>query len=81
MAQVAPADRAAAAGSGGTGGSDGGGVVSDLEVTTLIPGLDNPWDIAWLPNDNETVLVTERSGPLNVYVDGVGAPAVHPHAR
>jgi glucose/arabinose dehydrogenase len=40
-------------------------------VTPWISGLDKPWDIAWLPNT--TVLVTERSGPLNVYVDGVDA--------
>ncbi len=37
----------------------------------MISGLDKPWDIAWLPNG--TVLVTERPGPLNVYVDGVDA--------
>ncbi|MFA9471849.1 MAG: PQQ-dependent sugar dehydrogenase [Deltaproteobacteria bacterium] len=59
------------AGSGGDGGSGGGGVVSDLDVTPLISGLDKPWDIAWLPNG--TVLVTERPGRLNVYVDGVDA--------
>jgi glucose/arabinose dehydrogenase len=60
--------------SGGTGGSGGfgGGIVSDLEVTTFITGLDKPWDIAWLPNG--TVVVTERAGRLNVYVDGVDAP-------
>ena len=57
-------------GSGGIGGA-GGGVVSDLEVCTFISGLDKPWDIAWLPNG--TVLVTERPGRLNVYVDGVDA--------
>jgi glucose/arabinose dehydrogenase len=51
-------------------------VVSDLDVTTFISGLANPWDIAWLPNG--TVLVTERPGRLNVYVDGVDAePFVH----
>ncbi len=48
-----------------------GVVVIDLDVTTYIAGLDKPWDIAWLPNG--TVLVTERPGPLNVYVDGVGS--------
>jgi len=58
-------------GLGGTAGSAGGGTVSRLEVTPLISGLDKPWDIAWLPNG--TVLVTERPGPLNVYVDGVDA--------
>ena len=68
--------------SGGTGGgagsgggrrrrSGGGGVISGLEVSTFIAGLDKPWDIAWLPNG--TVLVTERPGRLNVYVDGVDA--------
>ena len=56
---------------GGSGGF-GGGIVSDLEVTTFISGLDKPWDIAWLPNG--TVVVTERAGRLNVYVDGVDAP-------
>jgi len=56
---------------GGTAGSGGSGTVSRLEVTPLISGLDKPWDIAWLPNG--TVLVTERPGPLNVYVDGVDA--------
>ena len=69
-----------AAGSGGVGatggvggsGGFGAGIVSDLEVTTFISGLDKPWDIAWLPNG--TVLVTERAGRLNVYVDGVDAP-------
>jgi glucose/arabinose dehydrogenase len=60
------------AGSSGTGGTGGGTVVSDLEVTPLISGLDKPWDIDWLPNG--TVLVTERPGRLNVYVDGVDAP-------
>ena len=40
-----------------------------LQVTPFISGLDKPWDIAWLPNG--TVLVTEKSGPLNVYVSGV----------
>jgi glucose/arabinose dehydrogenase len=40
-------------------------------VTTFISGLDKPWDIAWLPNG--TVLVTERPGRLNVYVNGVDA--------
>ncbi len=58
----------AAAGSGDLGGE---GVVSDLEVSSFISGLDKPWDIAWLPNG--TPLVTERVGRLNVYVDGADA--------
>ncbi|MGB8224381.1 MAG: PQQ-dependent sugar dehydrogenase [Polyangiales bacterium] len=64
-----------ASGSGGAGGSGGIGVVSDLAVTPLITGLDKPWDIAWLPNG--TMLVTEKAGRLNVYVDGIdGEPFV-----
>jgi glucose/arabinose dehydrogenase len=55
---------------GGVAGSDGS-VVSDLTVVPVISGLDKPWDIAWLPNG--TVLVTERPGRLNVFVDGVDA--------
>jgi glucose/arabinose dehydrogenase len=52
-----------------------GGTVSDLDVTSVISGLDHPWDIAWLPDG--TVLVTERPGRLNVYVDGIDqAPVV-----
>jgi glucose/arabinose dehydrogenase len=48
-----------------------------LEVDDLISGLDKPWDIAWLPNG--TVLVTERPGRLNVYVEGPDeAPIVIP---
>lgn len=67
------------AGTGGTAGSGGGagagaaggGTVASLEISPYISGLDKPWDIAWLPNG--TVLVTERPGPLNVYVDGIDA--------
>ncbi len=58
-------------GTGGTAGSGGGDHVVDLDVTPIISGLDKPWDIAWLPNG--TVLVTERPGRLNVYVNGVDA--------
>ncbi len=63
-------------GSGGSSGQGGNsGTVSGLEVTPVISGLDHPWDIAWLPNG--TVLVTERPGRLNVYVDGMDqAPVV-----
>jgi len=56
------------AGSGGTAGS-GGGFTPDLQVTPFVTGLNKPWDLAWLPNG--TVLVTERTGRLSVYVDGV----------
>jgi glucose/arabinose dehydrogenase len=60
-----------ATGSAGCGGCGGGGAVPDLDVIPFISGLDKPWDIAWLPDG--TVLVTERPGRLNVYVDGVNA--------
>jgi glucose/arabinose dehydrogenase len=61
----------------GAGGCSGTGGPTDirLEVDDFIAGLEKPWDIAWLPNG--TVLVTERPGRLNVYVDGVdSAPFV-----
>ncbi|MDH3653529.1 MAG: PQQ-dependent sugar dehydrogenase [Myxococcales bacterium] len=61
------------AGAGGDAGAGGGNTSVDLVVTPFISGLTKPWDIAWLPNG--TVLVTERSGPLNVYVDGVDSPS------
>lgn len=70
-------------GSGGSGGIGAGGSGGSapfevaLEVDDYITGLERPWDIAWLPNG--TVLVTERPGRLNVYVDGVDmAPVVIP---
>jgi hypothetical protein len=54
------------AGGGGSGGGGGGDIVTGLEVTPFISGLDKPWDIAWLPNG--TLLVTERPGRLNVAI-------------
>jgi len=59
---------------GGTGGIGGGRVVTGLEVKTVISDLSKPWDIAWLPNG--TVLVTEKPGRLNVYVDGIASQPV-----
>ena len=66
-----------AAGTGGSGGGAAGtggsnGIVTELNVVPEITGFDKPWDIAWLPNG--TVLVTERPGRLNVYVDGTDQP-------
>jgi len=58
-------------GCGADGCSAGGPADIGLEVNDFISGLDKPWDVAWLPNG--TVLVTERPGRLNVYVDGVDA--------
>lgn len=58
------------AGVGGTGGSRG--TVASLEIAPVLEGLDNPWDIDWLPNG--TALVTERPGRLNVYGAGLDQP-------
>jgi glucose/arabinose dehydrogenase len=35
-----------------------------LEVDAVVPGLDRPWDVAFVPNG--PMMVTERSGPVNV---------------
>jgi glucose/arabinose dehydrogenase len=59
---------------GGGGGGGGGPTDIGLQVDDFILGLDKPWDIAWLPNG--TVLVTERPGRLNVYVDGTNTEPV-----
>lgn len=54
---------------GGAGGNGGTGPAEiSLRVEDFITGLSKPWDIAWLPNG--TVLVTERIGQLNIYLDG-----------
>src|SRR5262245_24920363 len=37
-------------------------------VTTVMGGLDIPWDVGWLPN--RTMLFTERGGGLNAIVNG-----------
>ena len=63
----------------GSAGCSGVSAPTDirLEVDDFILGLDKPWDIDWLPNG--TVLVTERPGRLNAYVDGTDAePVVMP---
>jgi len=71
------AGRGGSAGSAGTGGVGGAVTEIDLRVEDYITGLERPWDIAWLPNG--TVLLTERPGPLSVYVNGVGeAPVLIP---
>lgn len=61
------------AGTGGSAGNGGGGSPTEitLQVDDYILDLERPWDIAWLPND--TVLITERPGRLNVFIDGVDA--------
>jgi glucose/arabinose dehydrogenase len=72
-------DDGCAGGCGGGGGGGGGGGPTEirLQVDDFILGLDKPWDTAWLPNG--PVLVTERPGRLNVYVEGTNAdPLVIP---
>ena len=60
-----------ASGLGGAGGAPS----VELRVDDYITGLERPWDLAWLPNG--TVLVTERPGRLNLFVDGVESdPAI-----
>ena len=39
-----------------------------MAVTTVVSGLDHPWDIAWAPNGN--MLFTQRSGQINARVGG-----------
>jgi len=65
-------------GSGGCG-TAGGPVGVNLQVDDFISGLDQPWDIAWLPNG--VLMLSERSGRLKVYTDGAdAAPIVIPLA-
>lgn len=45
-----------------------------LQVSTEVSGLDKPWNVGWLPDG--TMLVTERPGRLNVYVDGSSSAPV-----
>jgi glucose/arabinose dehydrogenase len=56
----------------GSCGTAGGPTDIRLEVDEYIAGLDKPWDIAWLPNG--TLLLTERTGQLKVFVDGADEP-------
>jgi glucose/arabinose dehydrogenase len=41
----------------------------DYTVSTVISGLDHPWDVAFLPDG--TMLVTERAGRIDAVVGGV----------
>src|SRR5699024_8932287 len=42
-----------------------------LTTNTLISGLDHPWGLAFLP-DNEGILITERPGRLRLWQDDAG---------
>ena len=47
-----------------------------LGVTTVVSGLDHPWDIGFLPNG--TMLVTERPGRLDRIVNGAAQLVIAP---
>ncbi|EKN4924570.1 PQQ-dependent sugar dehydrogenase [Yersinia enterocolitica] len=56
---------------------------STVTITELQNGLDHPWSLAFLP-DNEEILITERSGQLRLWQQGKplseplkGVPAVY----
>ncbi|NLC34917.1 MAG: PQQ-dependent sugar dehydrogenase [Alcaligenaceae bacterium] len=46
-----------------------------LQVETLLEGLQHPWALAFLPND-EGVLITERPGRLRLWREGRLSPAL-----
>ncbi|MDT8450249.1 MAG: PQQ-dependent sugar dehydrogenase [Wenzhouxiangellaceae bacterium] len=43
-------------------------VAADYQIETIAEGLDHPWSIAWLPDDE--ILVTERAGRLRMIREG-----------
>lgn len=47
-----------------------------LTTSTIISGLDHPWDIAFLPD--ETLLMTERGGDISIVKDGKKSVIEHP---
>lgn len=47
--------------------------LTDFRLVTIASGLENPWSIAFLPNDE--ILVTERAGRLRVIRNGQLLPA------
>lgn len=49
---------------------------SSLAVSTAVPGLDHPWDIAFTPDG--TMLFTQRPGPINARVGGVTRELARP---
>ncbi len=44
----------------------------DVEVVTLVEGLEHPWGMAWLPDGS--MLITERPGRLRIVREGVLDP-------
>ncbi|MFT0851748.1 PQQ-dependent sugar dehydrogenase [Achromobacter sp. F4_2707] len=61
-------------------------VLAKVQVETLLEGLQHPWALAFLPND-EGVLITERPGRLRLWRAGElspaleGVPAVYARAQ
>lgn len=43
-------------------------VIPELEITSVVSGLDHPWDIGFLPSGE--IVFTERSNKLNIFRDG-----------
>jgi Glucose/sorbosone dehydrogenases len=46
-------------------------LAADVQVQVLQDKLDHPWSVAFLP-DNQTLLITERSGQLRSWQPGKG---------
>lgn len=47
----------------------------EVQVEKLAEGLDHPWALAFLPN-NEGMLITERPGSLRIWRDGKLSPPI-----
>ena len=44
------------------------------DIETVIEGLNHPWSVVWLPDRNDTMLITERSGQLRMVENGLLLP-------
>lgn len=63
------------------------GKTAGLQVTPLLAGLEHPWSLAFLPQD-DGILITERPGRLRHWLPGQplsapieGVPAVYKHGQ
>jgi glucose/arabinose dehydrogenase len=54
----------------------GGCATPNLTVTTLLDGLDHPWDLGFLPDG--TIVFTERPGDISAIVNGHKQVLHHP---
>ena len=41
------------------------------DTETVIDGLELPWAVAWLPENSDTMLITEKTGQLRVAVNDI----------